>query len=131
MQSAKEYITRPLEAAEVEMIDRAMQALPQDYLLQRRLERLYGLPSSKRDSRTVVTNRWRLLTSLPQLGLQVSLLSTCSVAAWAVCQVACIMPCREYSKLCCKQKPSGAGCTQQDLFAAVIASLLFCYPAWS
>ena len=72
MQTAKEHITRPLDPAEVEKVDRAMQALDQQYILQRRLEDLHGLPDSSKDSRTVVTNRWRLLTLIPQIGLQVS-----------------------------------------------------------
>ena len=70
-QAAKEHITRPLDPAEVQLIDRAMQALDQDYRLQRRLEDLYALPTSRSDSRTVITNRWRLLPLLPYLGLQV------------------------------------------------------------
>ena len=72
MQAAKEHITRPLEPSEVEKVDRGMQALDQQYSLQRRLEALHRLPDSSRDSRTVVTNRWRLLTLIPEVGLQVS-----------------------------------------------------------
>ncbi len=48
-----------------------MQALEDDYRLQRRLEVLYALPTSRSDCRTVITNRWRLLPLLPQLGMQV------------------------------------------------------------
>ena len=71
-QAAKEHITRPLDSAEVQLIDRAMLAFRQDYQKQRRLEDLHGLPSSRKDCRTVATNQWRLLTLIPQLGLQVS-----------------------------------------------------------
>lgn len=70
-QAAKEHITRPLDPAEVQLIDRAMQALDGDYRLQRRLEDLHHLPTSRTASRTVITNRWRLLPLLPHLGLQV------------------------------------------------------------
>lgn len=60
-----------MDPAEVRLIDRAMQAFQKDYRKQRRLEDLHGLPSSRKDSRTVSTNRWRLLPLLPELGLQV------------------------------------------------------------
>ena len=71
-QAAKEHITRPMDCAEVQLIDRAMQAFRQDYRKQRRLEDLHSLPSSQKDCRTVATNQWRLLTLIPHLGLQVS-----------------------------------------------------------
>lgn len=61
----------------MQLIDRALQALEQDYRLQRRLEDLHHLPASTNDSRTVVTNRWRLLPLLPHLGLQVPLPPPC------------------------------------------------------
>ena len=80
MQTAREWITRTLEPAEVDIIYRALQILEEDYLLQRRLEALYGLPDSTKDSRMGGTNRWRLLTILPEVGLQVSCIHrTCSL----------------------------------------------------
>ena len=75
-----------MDCAEVQLIDRAMQALGQDYRKQRRLEDLYSLPSSRKDCRTVATNQWRLLTLIPHLGLQVSprtspvLATTCNIS---------------------------------------------------
>ena len=137
MQSAKEYITRPLEAAEVELIERAMQVLTQDYLLQRRLEKLYGQPNSARDSRTVVTNRWRLLTSLPQLGLQVShalplLSSPCACCCLGSLQGACAARTAESVQSCAADGNHRCWMhSEQDLFAALIASRWFCYPVWS
>ena len=74
LQTAREYVTRPLEPPEVATISRAMQCLERSLRLQRHLERLHGLKDSSFDARMEVTNRWRLLTCIPHLNLQVSCL---------------------------------------------------------
>ena len=80
LQTAKEYITRPLEHAEIDVIDRACQVMEHDYQLQLRLEALHGLPSSQRDKRALSLNRLRLVTLAPEAGMQVRLmLLTCKL----------------------------------------------------
>lgn len=71
MQTAREHITRPLEAEEVAAIDRGVQYLEDNWEVQRQLEDLHGFQDSSHDSRMQHMNRWRLLPYVPYLGLQV------------------------------------------------------------
>lgn len=71
MQTAKEYITRPLEAHEIELIDKGLQYLEDNWEVQRQLEDLHGLQDSSHDPRMQHMNRWRLLSYVPHLRLQV------------------------------------------------------------
>ena len=70
-QTAKEHITRPLEAHEIQLIDRGLQYLEDNWEVQRQLEDLHGLQDSSHDPRMQHMNRWRLLSYVPHLGLQV------------------------------------------------------------
>ena len=77
LQTAKEHVTRPLEAEEVAVIAKAMSVLEHNWRLQRQLEEMHGLKDSTKDYRTQSTNRWRLLPYIHQLNLQVSCLMLC------------------------------------------------------